>query len=159
MGGSKLPSKISNGDVRKFLDKVAAAPIRTKIGEKGRLIFGLDATASRQPAWDRACHLQGEMFQETAALGGLFAIAENYPDLKANENFMQLQKRISHLEESLADRREFYNDSTNNYNIRIKQIPDVFVAGMLSYRDEELFKVSEKERQDVDIKIKLPKFG
>ncbi len=97
--------------------------------------------------------------QITAALGGLFAIAENYPDLKANENFMQLQTRISHLEESLADRREFYNDSTNNYNIRIKQIPDVIVAGMLNYRDEELFKVSEKERQDVDIKIKLPKFG
>lgn len=91
--------------------------------------------------------------------GGLFAIAENYPELKANENFMQLQKRISHLEESLADRREFYNDSTNNYNIRIKQIPDVFVAGMLSYKDEELFQVSEQERQDVDIKIKLPKFG
>ena len=89
----------------------------------------------------------------------MFAIAENYPELKANENFMQLQKRISHLEESLADRREFYNDSTNNYNIRIKQIPDVFVAGMLSYKDEELFQVSEQERQDVDVKIKLPKFG
>ena len=49
--------------------------------------------------------------QITAALGGLFAIAENYPELKANKNFMQLQTRISHLEESLADRREFYNDS------------------------------------------------
>ena len=96
--------------------------------------------------------------QITAALGGLFAIAENYPDIKSNENFMQLQTRISHLEESLADRREFYNDSTNNYNIRIKQIPDVIVAGILGYRDEELFKVSEQERQDVDIKIKLPKF-
>ena len=71
MGSSKLPSKTSNGDVQKFLNKVAAAPVRNKAGEKGRLIFALDATASRQPAWDRACHLQGEMFQETAALGGL----------------------------------------------------------------------------------------
>ena len=97
--------------------------------------------------------------QITAALGGLFAIAENYPELKANKNFMQLQTRISHLEESLADRREFYNDSPNNYNIRIKQIPDVFVAGILSFCDEELFQVSEQERQDVDIKIKIPKFG
>jgi LemA protein len=95
----------------------------------------------------------------TAALQGIFALAENYPDLKANKNFMQLQDRISHLEETLADRREFYNDSVNNYNIRIKQIPDVLVAGMLSYRDEEMFKVSEKERQDVKIDIKIPKFG
>ena len=95
----------------------------------------------------------------TAALQGIFALAENYPDLKANKNFMQLQDRISHLEETLADRREFYNDSVNNYNIRIKQIPDVLVAGMLNYQDEVMFKVSEKERQDVKIDIKIPKFG
>jgi LemA protein len=95
----------------------------------------------------------------TAALQGIFALAESYPDLKANKNFMQLQERISHLEETLADRREFYNDSVNNYNIRIKQIPDVLVAGMLSYRDEEMFKVSQKERQDVKIDIKIPKFS
>jgi LemA protein len=95
----------------------------------------------------------------TAALQGIFALAESYPDLKANKNFMQLQNRISHLEETLADRREFYNDSVNNYNIRIKQIPDVLVAGMLNYQDEVMFKVSEKERQDVKIDIKIPKFG
>jgi len=95
----------------------------------------------------------------TAALQGIFALAENYPDLKANKNFMQLQERISHLEETLADRREFYNDSVNNYNIRIKQIPDVLVAGMLSYQDEEMFKVSQKEREDVKIDIKIPKFS
>jgi LemA protein len=95
----------------------------------------------------------------TAALQGIFALAENYPDLKTNKNFMQLQERISHLEETLADRREFYNDSVNNYNIRIKQIPDVLVAGMLSYQDEEMFKVSQKEREDVKIDIKIPKFN
>ena len=94
----------------------------------------------------------------TAALQGIFALAESYPDLKTNKNFMQLQERISHLEETLADRREFYNDSVNNYNIRIKQIPDVLVAGMLSYQDEEMFKVSQKEREDVKIDIKIPKF-
>jgi LemA protein len=95
----------------------------------------------------------------TAALQGIFALAENYPDLKTNKNFMQLQKRISHLEETLADRREFYNDSVNNFNIRIKQIPDVLVAGMLNYQDEEMFKVSQKEREDVKIDIKIPKFS
>ena len=95
----------------------------------------------------------------TAALGGLFAIAENYPELKSNEHFMNLQNRISHMEETLADRREFYNDSVNNYNIRIQQIPDVFVAGFLNYQKEELFQVSEQDRQDVKIDIKLPKFN
>ena len=95
----------------------------------------------------------------TAALQGIFALAESYPDLKTNKNFMQLQDRISHLEETLADRREFYNDSVNNYNIRIKQIPDVLVAGMLNYQDEEMFKVSQKEREDVKIDIKIPKFS
>jgi len=94
----------------------------------------------------------------TAALGGLFAIAENYPEIKSNEHFMNLQNRISHLEETLADRREFYNDSTNNYNIRIQQIPDVIIARFLNYQKEELFQVSEQDRQDVKIDIKLPKF-
>jgi LemA protein len=95
----------------------------------------------------------------TAALQGIFALAESYPDLKTNKNFMQLQERISHLEETLADRREFYNDSVNNYNIRIKQIPDVLVAGMLNFQNEEMFKVSQKEREDVKINIKIPKFS
>lgn len=92
----------------------------------------------------------------SSALMGLFALAENYPDLKTNNNFLQLQNRISHLEESLADRREFYNDSVNNYNIRIQQIPDLFVARFLSFNCEELFNVPEIERQDVKIKIALP---
>jgi LemA protein len=92
----------------------------------------------------------------SSALGGLFALAENYPDLKSNKNFLQLQNRISHLEESLADRREFYNDSVNNYNIRIQQIPDLFVANFLRLDCEDLFQVPEIERQDVAINIKLP---
>ncbi|MCF8720869.1 LemA family protein [Nitrospina gracilis] len=96
--------------------------------------------------------------QISEALRSVFALAENYPELKANENFMQLQNRISHLEETLADRREFFNDSVNNYNIRIQQIPDVFVAGMLNYRQEEMFEVAEEERRDVKVDIKLPSF-
>ena len=96
--------------------------------------------------------------QISAAFRSIFAYAENYPELKANENFLQLQGRISHLEESLADRREFYNDSVNNFNIRIQQIPDAFVAGPMGLAQEVMFKVSEEERQDVKVKINLPKF-
>jgi LemA protein len=87
----------------------------------------------------------------SSALKTIFAVAENYPNLKANENFMQLQNRISGLENELADRREFYNDSVNTYNIRIQSIPDVIVARMLGYREEEMFKVSEEDKQDVKI--------
>jgi LemA protein len=89
----------------------------------------------------------------SGALKSLFAVSENYPELKANNNFLQLQKRISELEERIADRREFFNDTTNTYNIRIQQLPDVFVAKMLSLAPRELFKVSEEDRRDVEMKM------
>lgn len=87
----------------------------------------------------------------TGALKSLFAVAENYPDLKANENFVKLQERISGLESQIADRREFYNDSVNTYNIRIEQIPDAFFARMLGYQHKDLFEVAPSDREDVDI--------
>ncbi len=67
----KLPSTSNPAEVDAFLRKVAETPARVAPGMRGRLIFAMDATASRQPAWDRACHIQAEMFKETAALGGL----------------------------------------------------------------------------------------
>ena len=70
--GDRLPAKKSSaGEVDAFLNKLARAPRVAPTQGKGRLIFAMDATASREPTWDRACHIQGEMFQETAALGGL----------------------------------------------------------------------------------------
>jgi LemA protein len=89
----------------------------------------------------------------SGALKSLFAVSENYPDLKANNNFMQLQKRISELEEKIADRREFFNDDVNTYNIRIQQLPDVFIAGLMHLQHRDLFKVTEEDRQDVDVKM------
>ena len=88
-----------------------------------------------------------------AALKSLFALAENYPELKADNNFMQLQNRISELEEKIADRREFFNDDVNTYNIRIQQLPDVFIAQMLSLQHKDLFKVAEEDRRDVEVKL------
>jgi LemA protein len=89
----------------------------------------------------------------TGALKSLFAVSENYPDLKANNNFMQLQNRITELEEKIADRREFFNDDVNTYNIRIQQLPDVFVANMMGLQHKELFKVSDEDRRDVEVKM------
>jgi LemA protein len=89
----------------------------------------------------------------TSALRGFFAVAENYPDLKANNNFQQLQKRITELESQIADRREFYNDSVNTFNIRIQQIPDTFVAAFMSLKAREMFKVEDADKADVAMKF------
>jgi hypothetical protein len=71
MGKEQLPKKSDRADVDAFLAEVAKAPApRTESG-RGRLIFAMDATASREPSWDRACHIQAEMFEQTARLGGL----------------------------------------------------------------------------------------
>jgi LemA protein len=86
-----------------------------------------------------------------SALRGLFAVAENYPQLKANENFLKLQDRISELEERIADRREFFNDDVNSYNTRIAQIPDVFVASFMSLKPRPMFKVSDEDRKLVQV--------
>lgn len=85
-------------------------------------------------------------------LNKLFALAENYPDLKTNQSFLQLQGRISDLENTIADRREFYNDSVNLNNIRIEQFPDVIVAKLFYFKPYVLLKFSEDEKQDIDIK-------
>ena len=89
----------------------------------------------------------------TGALRGLFAVAENYPDLKANQNFLKLQNRISELEERIADRREFFNDDVNTYNTRIRQIPDLFLANLMGLKPREMFKVSDEERRAVEVKL------
>jgi LemA protein len=92
-------------------------------------------------------------FRTTTALRSLFAVAENYPQLKANENFLKLQNRITELEERIADRREFFNDDVNTYNTRIGQIPDVFVASFMNLKRREMFKVSEEDRRQVEVKF------
>jgi len=89
----------------------------------------------------------------TGALRGLFAVAENYPQLKANDNFLRLQNRISELEERVADRREFFNDDVNTYNTRINQIPEVFLASFMGLKPREMFKVSEEDRILVEVKF------
>jgi len=87
----------------------------------------------------------------TGALKSLFAVAENYPELKANNDFMQLQSRISEIEERIADRREFLNDSVNTYNIRIQQFPDMILAGLMNLKQRDFFKATEEDRQDVKV--------
>ncbi len=88
-------------------------------------------------------------------LSQLFALAESYPQLKAQESFQQLQTRISSLESSIADRREFYNDSVNTYNIRIHSMPDVFLAMFMGMTESRaMFKATDSDKADVKVEFK-----
>lgn len=89
--------------------------------------------------------------QMRLGLGKLFAVAEAYPDLKANQIFLQLQARISGLEDAIADRREFYNDSVNINNIRIEQFPDVLVARKFGFAAGKLLQFEAHEISDVNM--------
>jgi LemA protein len=91
----------------------------------------------------------------TKALGQVFAVAEAYPDLKANQGFLQLQGRISEIETQIADRREYYNDTVATFNTRLGQIPDKWVAGWLNLVSADLFHAEPADREDVDIQFKM----
>lgn len=81
----------------------------------------------------------------------LFAVAESYPELKANETFSHLQARLTGLEEAIADRREFYNESVNLNNVAIERFPDVIVAQLTGFGPYKLLKFASAETADVDI--------
>jgi LemA protein len=89
----------------------------------------------------------------SGALRSFFAVAEGYPQLKADQNFLALQNRISELEERIADRREFFNDDVNSYNTRIAQFPDLFLARLMKLQPRPMFQVSDQDRQQVEVKL------
>jgi len=112
----------------------------------------LEGVTNARSAYSRSTSVDDKAKAEnqiTKALGKLFAVAEQYPDLKANQEFLNVQQRISALESTIADRREFYNDSVNVYNIRIEQIPAVWVAQQIGYRTRPLLTVAQSDREDV----------
>lgn len=85
-------------------------------------------------------------------LGNLFAVAEAYPELKADTTFRHMQDRITALENSIADRREYYNESVNLNNVRIEQFPDVIIAGKFGFSAFDLLEFSEQETADVNVR-------
>ncbi len=85
-------------------------------------------------------------------LGNLFALAESYPELEADEQFKHLRDRISALENAIADRRELYNDSVNLNNVRIEQFPDVVVARLFAFGAHALLSFAPQETHDVDLR-------
>jgi len=112
--------------------------------------------ARSQVASARASHDIPALGQAEGALrlglGNLFAVAEAYPELKTNETFQHLQARITGLENAIADRREFYNDSVNVNNVRVEQFPDTVVARLFGFRQFPLLRFAAEEKKDVDLK-------
>ena len=89
------------------------------------------------------------------SIGGLYAVAENYPDLKADQTFINLQQRITGLENQIADKREFYNDSVNNNNVRIGQFPDLIVAKLFNFEPKDMLRFASEELKDVDVSARF----
>jgi LemA protein len=92
--------------------------------------------------------------QLSAALKSLFAVAEAYPDLKANQNFMQLQEELTNTEGKIAYSRQFYNDSVMTYNTAIQTFPNNAVAGMFSFKEREYFEI-ETEAAAEPVKVEF----
>ena len=86
-------------------------------------------------------------------LGRLFALAENYPDLKANTNFLELQRELSTTEDRIAYARQFYNDSILSYNNMVNQFPGNFFARLYGRKQKEYLKIAEAERKNVKVKF------
>ncbi|MBN2454469.1 LemA family protein [Candidatus Woesearchaeota archaeon] len=89
----------------------------------------------------------------TGALKSLFAVAENYPTLKANENFLQLQEEITGTENKISYARQHYNDIVMVFNTKIETFPNNIFAKQLNFKQEQLFKTAEEEKKNVKVKF------
>lgn len=92
----------------------------------------------------------------TQTLRSLFAVAENYPQLRANENFMALQRELSDIEEKIAYARQFYNRNVLDYNTKTQTVPTVFMARMFGFEEAEFFEAEEEAREDVRVQFASP---
>ena len=88
----------------------------------------------------------------SAALGSIMIAVENYPDLKANENVMHLQRSLNEVEEQIAAARRAYNQAVTDYNNALEQIPTNFIASAMAYKRKDVFEINETERQNVNVK-------
>jgi LemA protein len=97
---------------------------------------------------DEKTRIENDLNRE---MGRLRVTLEQYPDLKASQNFLRLQDRISAIEASIADRREFFNDSVNIYNIQIQRFPETILAKRFDFRRHAFLDISEDFKLDVDV--------
>lgn len=89
----------------------------------------------------------------TDTLKSLFAVSENYPDLKASQNFLELQQELSDTENKIAYSRQFYNSTVRDYNTQLATFPSNFIGNMFKFEDAEFFEADEKDKKPVDVKF------
>lgn len=89
--------------------------------------------------------------QLTETFKSIFAVAESYPDLKASQNFLDLQDEVSDTENKIAYSRQFYNSNVLDYNTKLKVFPNVLIAGLLGFKEAEFFAANEEERKHVKV--------
>lgn len=89
----------------------------------------------------------------SGTLKSLFAVSENYPDLKANQNFLELQRELTDTEDKIQASRRFYNGNVRDFNIKIETFPSNLIAGMLSFTKREFFAVDESEKENVKVQF------
>ena len=87
------------------------------------------------------------------AVSKLFALAESYPDLKANTNFLQMQDELKETENKIASARQFYNDVVLQYNNKIQMFPSNIIAGLFGFKTESFFEANKEERENVKVKF------
>ncbi len=120
--------------------------------EKAALQAVLDARAGYLSAAGADDQMEAST-KLSGAMGRLMAVTEAYPELKANQNFLQLQQQISAIEEKLADYRQFYNDMVLRYNTLLVTIPTNLIAGIFHFKEEVFFTVDNSEKDSVTIKL------
>lgn len=89
----------------------------------------------------------------SSALKSLFAVAENYPQLKANENFVQLQNQLTDTEDKIAYSRQFYNSTVTDFNVKVRVFPNTILAGMLGFKEKPFFKTESAEQEAVKVQF------
>ena len=148
----------------------AFASIDTMLKKRYDLIPNLVATVKQYAAHEsdtlteitelRAKALSGNLSSDeqvdlnnriSKAMGGIMVAVENYPELKANENFLQLQRSLNEIEEQISAARRAFNAAVTDYNNAIEMFPSNLVAGMMSYRRRQLFEIPNEERENVSV--------
>ena len=116
----------------------------------------LEGVVKARNAYNTAGSLEDQLKADgelTKAMNKLFALAEAYPDLKANENFTKLQDELTSIEEKIVYSRQFYNDSVLKLNNKIEMFPSNIIAGMFNFKKRQFFEASSEERQNVQVKF------
>ncbi len=120
--------------------------------EKGVLESVTEARTRAMGASDPKDQIEAENML-SGTLKSLFAVSENYPDLKANENFLELQKELSDTENKIQASRRFYNGNVRDFNTKIQTFPNNVVAGTLSFKERDFFEAEEGEKENVKVKF------